>query len=52
MVRNRQRKSTTSMFAEENMKEAVFMVINDGVSIRDAAERIGVDKSTLNMSKR
>ena len=51
MVRNRQRKSTIGMFAEESMKEAVFMVINGGVSIRSAAERMGVAKSTLNMSK-
>ena len=31
MVRNRQKKSTISMFTEESMKEAVVMVINYGV---------------------
>ena len=47
MVRNRQRKSTIGMFTEESMKVAVFMVIDGGVSIRGAAERMGVAKSTL-----
>ena len=46
MVRNRQRKSIIGMFTEESMKEAVVMV-NGGVSIRGAAERMGVAKSTL-----
>ena len=35
------------MFTEESMKEAVVMVKNGGVSIRGAAERMGVAKSTL-----
>ena len=47
MVRNRQRKSTVDMFTEESIKEAVVMVINGGVSIRGATERMGVTKSTL-----
>ena len=47
MIRNRQRKSTIGMFTEESMKEAVVMVINGGISIRRAAERMGVAKSTL-----
>ena len=47
MVRNRQRKSTIGMFIEESMKETVVMVINGGVSIRSAAEWMGVTESTL-----
>ena len=47
MVRNRQRKSTFVMFTKESMKKAVVMVINGGVSIRGAAKRMGVAKSTL-----
>ena len=48
MVRNRQRKSTIGKFTEESMKEAVVTVIYvGGVSIRRAAERMGVAKSTL-----
>ena len=47
MVRNRQRKSTIGMFTKKSMKKAVVMVINGGVSIRSAAERMGVPKSTL-----
>ena len=49
MVRNKQRKPTIGMFTEESMKEAVVMVINNSVSlsIRSAAERMGVAKSTL-----
>ena len=46
MVRNRQRKFTIGMFTEKSMKEGVVMVINGGVSIRGAAERMGVAKST------
>ena len=47
MVRNRQRKSSIGMFTEDSMKEAVVMIINGGVSIRGAAERMGVAKSML-----
>ena len=47
MVRNRQRKSAIGMFTEETMKEAVVMVIHSGVSIRGAAERMGIAKSIL-----
>ena len=47
MVRNRKRKSIIGMFTEESMKEAMVIIINDGVSIRGAAERMGVAKSTL-----
>ena len=47
MVRNRQRKSTIGMFIGKSMKETVVMVINGGVSIRSAAEWMGVAKSTL-----
>ena len=47
MVKNKQRKSTIGMFTEESMKEAVVVVINGGVSIRGAAERMDVAKSTL-----
>ena len=47
MVRNRQRKSLIGMFTKESIKEAVVMVINGGVSIKSAAERMGVGESTL-----
>ena len=47
MVRNRQRKFTIGMFTKKSMKEAMIMVINGGVFIRRAAERMGVAKSTL-----
>ena len=47
IVKNGQRKSTIGMFTEESMKEAVVMVINDGLSLRDAIESMGVAKCTL-----
>ena len=47
IVRNRQRKSSIGMFTKDSMKEAVVMIINGCVSIRDAAERMGVAKSIL-----
>ena len=47
MVKNMQRKFTIGMLTEESMKEAVVMVINGDVSIRSAAERMSVAKSTL-----
>ena len=51
MVRNRQRKSIIGMFTQESMKEAVVMVINDSVSIKSAAQRMGVAKSALHVNK-
>ena len=47
MVRNRQRKSTIGMFTKESMKEVAAVVINGVVSIRGAAEKMGVAKSKL-----
>ena len=47
MVRNRQRKSIIGMLTKESIEEAVVMIINGGVCIRGAAERMGVAKSTL-----
>ena len=46
MVRKRQRKSTIGMFTKESIKEAVVNVINGSVSMRRAAEKMGVAKST------
>ena len=43
----KEKKSTIGTFTEESTKEAVVMVINGGVFIRSAAERIGVAKSAL-----
>ena len=47
MVRNRIRKCDKDLFTEQTMKEAVDLVIKDGLSIRKAAERKGVARNTL-----
>ena len=47
MVRNRIRKSKGS-FTAQTMKEAVDLVIIDGLSIQNAAERKGLARNTLN----
>ena len=47
MVRNRIRKSNKGSFTAKTMKEAVYLVIIDGLSIQNAAERKGLARNTL-----
>ena len=47
MVRNRIRKSNKGTFTVQTMKEAVDLVIIDGLSIRNGAERKGLARNTL-----
>ena len=47
MVRSRIRKSNKGSFSVQTVKEAVDLVIIDGLSIRNAAERKGLARNTL-----
>lgn len=47
MTRNRVRKTTIGTFSEESMRNAIKLVMVDGFSIRQAAERSGIKFSTL-----
>ena len=47
MVRNRKRKTDRGSLTEETMKEAVDLVLKDGLPIRVAADMKGVARNTL-----